>query len=63
MLMKTRPFNPIEMLHTDEEITQWLADAHKNEDPTILALVLRKVVASNWSPRLLNSNGFFSDKH
>jgi hypothetical protein len=60
---KTRPFNPIEMLHTDEEIAQWLADAHKNEAPTVLAVVLRKVVKSNWSPRLLNFNVAFSDQH
>ena len=44
MTMKTRAFNPIEMLHTDEEIAQWLTEAYEDEDPAVFVAVLGKVV-------------------
>jgi len=44
MAIKTRAFSPIDMLHTDEEIAEWLTEAYKDEDPTVFMAVLAKVV-------------------
>ena len=38
--MKTRSFNPVEMLHSDEEVSQWLSEAYDDEDSAILVAVI-----------------------
>lgn len=44
MTIKTRAFSPIEMLHTNEEIAEWLIDAYKDEEPAVFVAVLATVV-------------------
>ncbi len=41
--MKTRPFNPVEFLKTDEEIAQYLTDAY-DDDPEVFVVALGYVV-------------------
>ena len=42
--MKTKTFNPIEMLHSDEEIAEFLADAYNNDDPAEFIAALGFVI-------------------
>ena len=41
---KTRPFNPVEFLESDEEIAQYLNDAYDDENPEVFVIALGNVV-------------------
>ena len=44
MVTKTHPFNPIQMLHSDAEIAEFLTDAYRENDPAIFITALGLVV-------------------
>lgn len=45
MNQKTRPFNPIEMLHTNEEIDLYLAETCEHEEQDVLEAALTRVAS------------------
>jgi len=45
MNQKTRPFNPIEMLHTNEEIDQYLAEVREHEEQDVFEAALTRVAS------------------
>ena len=44
MTNKARPFNPVEMLHSDHEIAEFLTDAYNDEDPAVFIASLGHVI-------------------
>ena len=44
MTIRTRPFNPVEMLRSDKEIAEFLAEAYKDQDPATFVTALGFVV-------------------
>jgi len=44
--MKTKPFNPVDFLETNEEVSQYLNDAYDDEDPEVFVIALGNVVKS-----------------
>lgn len=40
---KLTPFNPVDLLHSDEEIAEFLAEAYLDEDPNVFILALGHV--------------------
>ncbi len=42
--MKTRPFNPVSLLETQEEIERYLQDALHDEDPRVFIAALSNVI-------------------
>jgi len=43
-MMKTRPFNPVEFLESDEEISKYLSDAYSDDNPDVFVIALGNVV-------------------
>ena len=42
--MGTRPFNPLDYLHNDEEIADYLTSAYQDEDPNVFVVALGHVI-------------------
>ncbi len=41
--MKTQPFNPVEFLQSDAEISQYLSEAYEDENPEVFVIALGNV--------------------
>lgn len=50
-------FSPIEMLHSDAEIAEWLTEAYEDEDPAVFIAVLGKVVKQKGVSRMAEAAG------
>jgi len=42
--MRTRPFNPVEFMESNEEISKYLSDAYDDENPDVFVIALGYVV-------------------
>lgn len=57
MSVKTRPFNPVEFLKSDEEIAQYLSDAYDDEDPEVFVIALGNVVKARGVTEVARQSG------
>lgn len=55
--MKTSPFNPVDMLHNDDEITAFLAEAYADDDPATFVSALGAVVKSKGVAKMAEETG------
>jgi probable addiction module antidote protein len=55
--MKTQTFNPVEMLHSDTEIAEFLAEAYEDEDPGFFIAALGQVVKHRGVAQLAEETG------
>ncbi|MEE8057194.1 MAG: addiction module antidote protein [Pseudomonadales bacterium] len=55
--MKPKPFNPIEMLHTDAEISEYLAEAYQDDDPATFITALGFVVKHKGVAKIAEDTG------
>jgi len=42
--MRTKPFNPVEFMENNEEISKYLTDAYDDENPDVFVIALGNVV-------------------
>jgi probable addiction module antidote protein len=45
--MKLKEFNPVEMLHSKEEVAAYLTDAFQDDDPELFMVALANVIKHN----------------
>lgn len=57
MTVKTRSFSPVEMLHSDAEITEWLTEAYEDEDPAVFVAALGEVVKQKGVTKMAKAAG------
>ncbi len=57
MSVKTRPFNPVEFLKSDEEIAQYLSDAYDDENPEVFVIALGNVVKARGVAKVARQSG------
>ena len=57
MAIKTKPFNPIEMLHSGKEIAEFLTDAYNDDDPAVFIASLGHVVKHRGVTEVANATG------
>ncbi|WP_448217303.1 addiction module antidote protein [Endozoicomonas sp. 2B-B] len=57
MALKLEPFNPVEMLETDDEIAHFLAEAYLDDDPAVFVLALGDVVKKKGVAQLARQTG------
>ena len=57
MSNKTRAFNPIEMLHTDAEVSEYLAEAYLDDDPAVFTVALGFVVKHKGVAQMAEKTG------
>ena len=55
--MKTKPFNPVEFLESDEEIAQYLSDAYDDENPDVFVIALGNVVKARGVTEVARKSG------
>ena len=55
--MKTKRFNPIEMLHSDQEIAEFLAEAYNNDDPAEFVAALGFLVEHKGVAEISDATG------
>ena len=55
--MKTQAFNPVEMLHSDAEIAEFLAEAYEAESPGFFIAALGQVVKHKGVAQLAEDTG------
>ena len=55
--MKTQTFNPVEMLHSDVEIAEFLAEAYEDEAPGFFIAALGQVVKYKGVAQLAEKTG------
>lgn len=57
MGIKLTPFSPIEMLHSDEEIKDFLADIYEQGEPALFVTVLGQVVKHKGVAKIAEETG------
>lgn len=57
MNVKTRPFNPVEFLESDEEIAHYLSDAYDDENPEVFVIALGNVVKARGVTEVARQSG------
>ena len=57
MNIKTTPFNPITFLKTDDEISEFLTEAYKDEDPAVFIVALGHVARHRGIAKLAEETG------
>lgn len=57
MALKLEPFNPADMLNTDEEIADFLTEAYLDDDPAVFVLALGDVVKKKGMADLARQTG------
>jgi len=57
MSVKTRPFNPVEFLESDEEIVQYLSDAYDDENAEVFVIALGNVVKARGVAEVARQSG------
>ena len=55
--VKTKTFNPVELLHSDKEIAEFLAEAYEDEDPTTFVTALALVVKQKGVAKMADATG------
>ncbi len=57
MTTKVSPFNPIDYLESDEEITQYLNDAYQDNDPKVFVIALGHVAKAKGVAEIASKSG------
>ena len=57
MNIKTTPFNPIAFLKSDDEISEYLTEAYRDEDPAVFIVALGHVARHRGIARLAEETG------
>ena len=57
MNIKTTPFNPIAFLKSDDEISEYLTEAYRDEDPAVFIVALGHVARHRGIAKLAEETG------
>jgi probable addiction module antidote protein len=57
MNIKTTPFNPITFLKSDDEISEYLTEAYRDEDPAVFIVALGHVARHRGIAKLAEETG------
>ena len=57
MKTQTKPYNPVDFFHNDEEVAQYLNDAYMDDDPDMFIIALGHVAKAKGVTQLAKDTG------